>query len=168
MKLFRLNGSEDERIRNIVNKFLKEAYFLAVIIALLSICIKYYLYKVDSDLVITELAVIIIPTVYYWIRMISSGIYSDSIEVHDRVSRLSMSKKNIIFGLTIGLVLSMYIGLQSSIIYGNGDNSIYYFLIIFLVSIMIYIPFFVSIIFISDLISRKVSSRDAPDDGDNE
>lgn len=165
MKLFKKeNKIMDERITNTINKIYKEAYFLAMIISLISIVVKYSLYGVNVRLVITEILIIFVPCLYYLIRIVRLGIYLDEIEVHDRTNKISMSTKKIIVGLVLGVAIAVFFGLRSSILYGNDSNRLWYFIIVFFVSIGIYIPFFVSIIVFTDAVSRKASKKAHPEE----
>ncbi|AFS79710.1 putative membrane protein [Gottschalkia acidurici 9a] len=152
-------GLVDERISNTMNKILKESYIITIIICFISIFIKSYLYGFRANLVITEIIVIIVSSLYSMIRKISLGVYSDEIEMHDRTSKTPMNIKNIIVGLALGIVISFYFGIRSSILYGGDKNRLWYFIIVFFASFIMYIPFLVGGIAITDFIARKASKK---------
>ena len=160
MSLFNLKKKTvDERVENTKNKIYKEAYILIMIICFTSIGVKYYLYGNNTKQVITELLVIFLSSLYYVIRIVCLGIYMDEIEVHDRTSKLPLSTKNIIIGLVFGVGIAIFWGIRSSILYGNSGNRIWYFIIVFLASIMMYCPFLIAFIAISDSAARKASKK---------
>jgi len=160
MNLFNLKKKpKDERIENTKNKIYKESYFFIMVICFISIGVKYYLYGNIPKPVITELLVIFLSSLYYVIRTVCLGIYMDEIEVHDRKNKLSMSTKNIIIGVVFGVVMAISFGLKSSIKYGNNGNRLWYFIIVFIASIMIYCPFFIAFIAIGDIAARKASKK---------
>ncbi len=155
----------DERITNAQNRIYREIYFIISAICLISIFTKFFLYEISVKLVITELIVILVSSIYYMVRAASLGIFSDEIEIHDRNSRTPMSSKKIYFCLGIGVVAGLIFGVRSAIIYGDGYlNSIYTFAIVFFASLVIYLPFFLVIIvvpyFAAKRASQKVSEKD--------
>lgn len=122
MKLYKREKITDERVVNIQNKIYKEVFQLAIAISILSIIIKFYLYGLNSELVITEFIIIIIPSFFYTVRTIWLGIYSDEIELHDRTSKIPMSIKQVFVGLVTGIAIAMFFGVRSSLLYGNESN----------------------------------------------
>jgi hypothetical protein len=160
MSLFNLKKKTvDERIENTKNKIYKEIYIFIMVICFMSIGVKYYLYGTTTKQVITELLVIFLPALYYGIRTVWLGIYIDEIEVHDRTSKLPLSAKNMIIGLVAGVAMAIFFGIRSSILYGNSSNRLWYFIIVFIVSIMMYCPFLIAFIAIGDSAARKASKK---------
>lgn len=160
MSLFNLKKKTvDERIENTKNKIYKEAYVFIMAICFVSIVVKYYLYGNTTKQVITELLVIFLSALYYGIRSVWLGIYTDEIEVHDRTSKLPLSTKNIILGLVVGIAIAIFFGIRSSILYGNSSNRLWYFIIVFLASIMMYCPFLIAFIAIGDSAARQASKK---------
>jgi len=160
MNLFNLKKKPmDERVENTKNKLYKELYILIMIICFISIGVKDYLYGIDPKHVVTELLVIFLSVLYYGIRTVWLGIYVDEIEVHDRTSKLPLSTKNIIIGLVFGVIIAIFWGIRSSILYGNSGNRLWYFIIVFLASIMMYCPFLIAFIAIGDSAARKASKK---------
>lgn len=155
----------DERITNTQNRIYREIYLIISAICLLSIFTKFFLYEISLKLVITELIIILFSSIYYIIRAVSLGIFSDEMEIHDRNSKIPMSSKNIYFSLGIGVAAGIIFGVRSAIIYGDGYlHSIYTFAIVFFASLVIYLPFFLVIIvvpyFAAKRASQKVSEKD--------
>jgi ABC-type dipeptide/oligopeptide/nickel transport system permease subunit len=160
MNLFNLKKKTvDERIENTKNKIYKEAYIFIMGICFVSIAFKYYLYGTTTKHVTTELLVIFLSALYYVIRTVWLGIYTDEIEVHDRTSKLPLGTKNIIIGVVLGIVIAIFWGIRSSILYGNNGNRLWYFIIVFFASIMMYCPFLIAFIAIGDNAARKASKK---------
>lgn len=150
----------DERIENTKNKIYKESYAFIIGICLISMGIKYYVYGNTSiEHVITEILVILLSALYYGVRSVWLGIYMDEIEVQDRTNKTSVGKKNLIIGLVSGIVIALFMGIRSSILYGNSSDRLWYFILVFVVSIMIYCPFFLAFIAIMDTAARKASKK---------
>lgn len=149
----------DERIENTKNKIYKEVYIFIMAICFVSIGVKYYLYGTTTNQVTTELLVIFLSALYYGIRTVWLGIYMDEIEVHDRTSKLPLGTKNIIIALVVGVAIAIFFGIRSSILYGDSSNRLWYFIIVFLASIMIYCPFLIAVIGIRDNAARRVSKK---------
>ncbi len=166
MKLFGKQKIVDERIENTQNKIYREAFILAILICVLSVIVKFYLYGVNYQLVIVEFLVITIPTFYSFIRTVWLGIYSDEIEIHDRISKIPISEKNILIGLGIGIAIALFFGIRSSVLYGNDTNRLWYFAIVFFASLMIYCPLLAAAMFAMDSIAKKISKRASLKDQD--
>lgn len=159
------NESVDERIQNTRNMIYKETFIIIVVLCHISIIVKLFYYGQNIDMIVTELVALTISSLYYGIRSIKLGLYSDQVEIHDRKSKFSMSNKNIFWGLGLGIVIAIFMGVRSSIIYSDGGiQSWWYFLIVFLACIMIYIP--ILVIFstgshhLSDWLSKKAANKD--------
>ncbi|WBW97282.1 DUF6773 family protein [Oceanirhabdus sp. W0125-5] len=159
MKLFKKrNQIVDERIENAENKIYKEVYYIIVAIAFVSMVIKHFLYGTEGILT-TEFWIIVLPAIYCQIRKVSIGIYYDSIEMHNRSSKVSWENKNIIIGVIFGLIISGFFGIRSAILFGGETKKIFYFLVVFVAAFMIYVPFFVLVTVISNSISKKLSKK---------
>lgn len=160
MRLFNLKKKTmDERIENTKNRIYKEVYVLIMVICFISIGVKDYLYGANTKYVITEILVIFLSVLYYAIRTVWLGIYADEIEVHDRTSKLPVNTINIIIGLVAGVVIAIFFGIRSSVLYGNSSNRLWYFIIVFFASIMMYCPFLIAFIAIGDSAARKASKK---------
>ena len=165
MKLFKnQNKLVDERIVNTRNKIYKEAYILAIAISFISMIVKAYVYGNKS--VLSEFLIIVIPGIYFGIRTICLGIYSDEVEVHDRTSKMPMSSKNMMVGLVSAVVMAVTFGVRSSILYGNSSNRLWYFFIVFVATIMIYGPFFIAVMLIWNAMAKQVSKKASQEEQD--
>lgn len=153
------NKIVDERILNASNKIYKEAYFFTIIIALISIIVKFFINGVDYNLVITELIIVGVPAFYYTIRTIQLGIFSDLSEVHDRKSKMSINLKTVIIGFTIGIGVALFFGIRSAILYGDETNRLWYFILVFFASFMIYCPIFVGGVAIFNVTANSLSKK---------
>lgn len=158
MKLFE-KKIKDERIENIQNKFFKDAYLLAVVISIVSMGVKTYVFSYDLRQFLPELAVIIIPSLYYGIRIVLSGVYWAESEMKASNSKLPLTLKNFLYGIAIGVVISLFFGVRSAVVYGSEGSRIYYFLLVFLASLTIYTPVFVMIIVLPDLIGKRMALK---------
>lgn len=164
MQLFKRH-SGDERIENERNRIYKEGYIVVLFICLASIIVKYLYYGFDLKLVLTEFIVLLISSLYIAIRSISLGLYSDAVEVHDRSSKLSMNMKNLIIGLGLGLAFAIFFGIRSAVLYGDSESqSILYFLLVFFVSLILYVPLFFVIFFVGHNAANKASQQVHKDD----
>lgn len=160
----------DERIIIAQNKIYREIYTVIMVICLLSIVIKLYLYDTTSiKLIITECIILFLSSGYYMARSASLGIFSDEVEIHDRTSKTPMSSKNIYIGLSIGVLIGLFFGVRSAFLYGDGYlNSIFTFAIVLCASLMIYVPFFLLIISVPFLAAKKASLKAAEKDLNDE
>lgn len=148
----------DERIVNTQNKIYKEIYTLVMLICLLSVIVKFLALGTDTS-VITEVVIMLASSLYYLIRSVSLGVYSDAVEVHDRSSKFKMSTKNIVAGSTLGLGLALFFGLRSASLYADGTTqSLWYFILVFTVSLMIYAPVFLLLTFGLHMAANKAST----------
>ena len=64
---------KDERIVQVQNKILGEAYFVMVFLLFISVLVKAYVMKYDYTNYITELTIIILSAIYVAIRSIMTG-----------------------------------------------------------------------------------------------
>ncbi|KOP79654.1 DUF6773 family protein [Cytobacillus solani] len=150
----------DERMINMQNKIYKEIYTIVMILCLISIVTKYYLYGIDAKIVTTELIILFVSGIYYTVRAASIGIFSDEVELHDRNSKVPMSSKNVYIGLGLGVIIGLFFGIRSAIVYGSGLlNSIFYFVIVFFATLMIYLPLFLVLFAGGFSVAKKASIK---------
>ena len=149
----------DERIISTRNKIYKEAFGLAITLCFASIVVKYAAHGIKSDLVLTELVVIVVSGLYCLIRRVMLGLYSDEVEMHDRTNRLPLTGKNIIIGLGAGVAIALFFGIRNASLYGSDVNRLKYFVVVFFAALMIYLPLFIALLVISDLLARKASKK---------
>ncbi|MNJ32774.1 DUF6773 family protein [Paenibacillus bouchesdurhonensis] len=154
----------DERIVNTQNKIYKEIYMLIMLICLGSVIVKYAVLDMDR-LLITEIVIMLASSLYYLIRSVSLGVYSDAVEVHDRSSKFKMSTKNIVAGSIFGLGLALFFGFRSATLYADGAmQSLWYFILVFAVSLMIYVPVFLLLTFGLHMAANKASTNVTKDE----
>ncbi|MEK5332253.1 MULTISPECIES: DUF6773 family protein [unclassified Lysinibacillus] len=150
----------DERVKNLQNKIYKEVYVLIMIVCSISILIKFFKMGVSLDNVITEWLIIFISSVYYYVRTAYLGILTDEIEVHDSNSKVKLGTKNVLFGVAFGLVFAIILGLNSAFNYADStQQAIEYFFVVFLVSLLIYVPFFAGFLGLSYMAAKKKSDQ---------
>lgn len=159
----------DERVLNTQNKIYREMYLLVMGICWLSLIIKQFIFDLGLKEILTELIILIITGIYYTARSAALGIFSDEVEIHDRNSKVPMSSKNVYIGLGFGLLISLFFGIRSAIVYGDGyQQSIIYFVLVLFVSLMMYIPFFLIVIVgpfsAAKSASEKAAAKDLEDD----
>jgi len=159
----------DERIVNMQNKIYREIYMGIMALCMLSIGWKFYLNGSDPGNVITELVIMVGQGIYYIIRSTSMGLLSSEVEMHNKNSRLSFTKKNIILPAMVGLGLAAFFATNSAINYADTrEESIYYFVLVFFVTLLFYIPFFLIIFggpfLAAKKISDKIESKELEDD----
>lgn len=133
----------DERVENLYNKIYREAYVIGIVLAVISVIAKYVYYGLNLEHVLFEFAFIILTSVFFLIRSIYFGIYSDAIELHDKdkTIALPMNIKQMILAIIIGIAISLFFGLRSAFLYDSGGKQVEYFFLVFGASFMIYIPF---------------------------
>ncbi|MFD1030207.1 DUF6773 family protein [Metaplanococcus flavidus] len=143
MGLYKKSGIEDERITNIKNKIYAEVYILVMVIAIISVVLKYFIYNLGIEGIATELIILFLSGVYYIYRSTRLGVFSAEIEMHDRKSKWSQQKKNLFASVALGVVIALGFGINSAVQYAEGTSqSIQYFLLTAFVSLLIYLPFF--------------------------
>lgn len=150
----------DERVKNLQNKIYKEIYVLVIIVCLISILIKFITMGMSLQNVITEWFIILSVSVYYYVRTAYLGILTDEIEIHDSNSKVKFGTKNIIYGVSIGLVMAIMFGFNSAFNYAvSTQQAIEYFFVVFLVSLFIYAPFFAGFLGLTYAAAKKKSDQ---------
>lgn len=163
-KYFQKVQQMDERIETLQNRIYKEMYFLILLISIISVMVKTYSYGYNINLITTELVIIVIPALYYGVRAIWLGIYRDELEMEERASRIPIALKNVIVGTGIGLVIALYFGIRSALIYGDDGIRLYYFFLVFSASLAIYAPFFIIVLLVPYLLAKGSGKRNRTDD----
>lgn len=162
------NKMKDERITQTQNKIYRELYYLVLIICAGSIAIKAYYFGFDSSHFATELVILFSQGVYYLYRLTKLGVYSDQVELHDQSNKTRMSTKNIIVGICLGVIMAVFFGIRSAILYADGGlQMMYYFLLVFAVSFMIYVPFLLAFFGLTHYQANKQSKKAADRKLDN-
>jgi len=155
------NEIKDERVEGIYNKIYREAHTLVVILAALSMITKYLYYGLNLEHVLFELILLILSSLYFLVRSIWLGLYSDMTELQDKNKKISLSfnVKQVVIALISGLGISLFFGIRSALIYGGGGNRLSYFIMVFSASFLIYIPFLVIVTFLINYFANKKSKE---------
>lgn len=161
----------DERVYNTQNKIYREIYILTMIIVIASIAVKFYLSGIIMESVATEMVILICGSLYYGFRSAQLGVFSDEVELHDANSKFSYSKKQLILGIGLGLVIALFMGINSAYQYADSSSqAIEYFFIVFIVSLIIYVPLYLLLLFAAYKSalnkSQKVNSKMLEEDDD--
>lgn len=160
MGFFKRNKNEDEWLVQTRNKIYAEIYVIIVAIAGLSLFIKAFVYKFELTHILTELILLLTVGFYYAYRSIYLGVYAAEIEMKDRHSKWPSQKRNIIYALVLGFGIALAMGLNSAIRYADGlSESILYFTLTSLVSLIIYLPISILFIVVGNEILKKKSEK---------
>jgi hypothetical protein len=151
----------DERVEAAKSQIFRELYYLMMGFAGISVIVKSIMYPENWKASFFELLLIIFSSVYYILRSVQKGLYTDEIEVHDQQNKRSMSQKNLLIGLGSGIAIALFFGIRSALVFGGEGTTILFFFFSFIASLMIYIPFFVGFMVIGDQLARKASLRNA-------
>lgn len=149
----------DERVEAAKSQIFREMYYWMMGVAFASIVAKSVLYPDDWKRGAFEMFLMIASSLYYILRSVQKGLYSDEVEMHDRKNRRSVSQKNMWLGLGSGLAIALYFGFRSAIVYGGEGTTIKYFFSSFFFSILFYIPIFLVLVLLGDLMAQKGSKR---------
>lgn len=160
MRWFRSKPA-DERIDQLKNKIYKEAYVLVVAISYVSALVKMIVLEAKGIAPIaSELAILLLSSIYFLARSTKMGLYADEVEVHDRSSKWPMSAKNVLIGCLIGLTIAVFFGARSAVIYADGFlQAIGNFLLVGLISLLIYLPLFAGVMLLLHATAHKISKR---------
>lgn len=160
MKWLNRNRVEDERIVNMKNKIYKEVYILIMSICTISVVVKSFMLS-DWKSSLLELVIVVAGGLYFGIRSVLLGIYSDEVEVHDSRSKVSFNTRNMLWGIGIGVFMALFFGIRNAVLYGDGTwtTGVWYFFLVALVSLMIYIPLFLGGMFIVHQLAHKASLK---------
>lgn len=151
---------DDERVLNIQNKIYKEIYFVVMGILLISIAVKYIMIELSLQIVLTELIIIIVASIYYTSRSAFLGIYSDEVELHDNRTKMKLSNKNIIGGIALGIVIGIIFATNSAVNYADSpQQAMYFFILVFITSLLIYAPLFSGLSSIIYFAAKKKSDQ---------
>lgn len=142
MKFFKLPKKRiDERLENSRNKIYKEIYLIISVICAVSLVIKTYILETGVEGIVLELLILLVSGVYFLARSIFMGLYWDEVELHDRKSKVPMSRKGLYMSGGFALVIAIFMGINSAVSYADsGTQGLWYFVLVSFVSIMIYLP----------------------------
>ena len=141
---FRRKKIVDERVINMQNKVYKEIYLIIYLICIASIVIKFIKHGFIVENVLTECIILVAAGIYYSFRVSQLGIFSDEIEMHDTNSKYSYKAKTIFIGVIFGVIIATIMGINSAYNYADSTGeAIYYFFLVFFVTLCIYAPVFI-------------------------
>lgn len=151
---------QDERVTAEQNKIYREINYLIQVILLISVIYKYFRYEVSLELVATEIIIAFAAAIYYSFRATQKGLFSAEVEMHDKKSKWKYQTKTMLTGLLIGIGLSLLFGINSAVHYAaSTQQATWYFILVFFVSFMIYVPFLFLISVISYNIAKNRSDK---------
>ncbi|MRX74387.1 hypothetical protein GJU40_19900 [Bacillus lacus] len=155
----------DERVYQAQNKIYREIYILIMVITLASIVYKYFTIGVQVNVIATELIILLSQAVYYLYRSARMGIYSAEVEMHDNNSKMPAVKKNLLGGTLTGIGISLFFGFHSALSYADTTSqALSYFFLVFFISLIIYIPFFIAFLMIPHLSAKRLSEKAEEDE----
>ncbi|WP_217586280.1 DUF6773 family protein [Lentibacillus saliphilus] len=161
MGLFKKRAVQDERVVNMKNKIYAELYILILVICAASVVIKRFVYEPGFEHISTELTILIAGGLYYTYRSAKLGVFSAEVELHDRQSKWSMQKKNLVMSIGLGVVIALAFGINSAVQYAEGfAQSVYYFLLTAFGSLMIYLPVFIMLLVVGSELAKRKSERE--------
>jgi len=142
MNFFKLSKKRiDERIENVRNKIYKEIFRIISAICLGSLFLKIFILDMGTEAAVLEFLILFVSGVYFLARSIFLGVYWDEVELHDRNSKIPMSNKTIFTSVGLSLLIAIFMGINSAVSYADSTSQgLWYFVLVLLVSIMIYLP----------------------------
>lgn len=149
----------DERVESMKDRLYKEAFVIVNAICMISLIYKSWVLELGIQDTMIELLVLTIPNVYFLIRSVRLGIYADEVEIHDRVSKWSINRKSALFGLVIAFILAASFGVRSAIVYSDNSNWMFNFILVFVTSLLIYVPTLVLFSVTSNKLARSASEK---------
>ena len=151
---------KDERLTTLQNKIYREMYILIVVICALSVLYKQFLVEDGTQHLWTEIILFSASSGYYLIRSTMLGIFSDEVELHDRSSKMSFSKRNFVISLFLGVGFSLFLAIRNSLKYGDGtEETVYFFLTILFFCLLIYIPVLFCIMVLPYAVAKYKSDK---------
>lgn len=151
--------NRDERVEAGKSQIFRELYYWMMGFTFLSIIVKSIIYPDDWKRSIFEMGLMIFSSLYYILRSVQKGLYSDEVEMHDRQNKRTVGQKNLLIGLGSGLAIALYFGFRSAIVYGSEGTTVKYFFASFFGGLLIYIPIFLVIVISADILARKGSGK---------
>lgn len=150
----------DERIVNTKNKIYRECYNLAMFISLGSIVVKMVLGMRAMENFTLELILLIGVSGYYTIRAVKLGVFSEEAELLEANQKVKFDVRTAIVSVAFGIILGVIFGVNSAMSYADSTSQgVYYFLLTFFTTIMMYAPVFFLIVFVPYFIAKKKSEQ---------
>ncbi|RCW74938.1 DUF6773 family protein [Saliterribacillus persicus] len=160
MRFWKKKNVEDERFEAEQNKIYKEVYFITSMLIFLSLIWKTFTTGLDLSNIYVELILLFVPGIYYSIRYIYLGLFSDVVEMHNRNSKYSYLSKNLFYGILSGIILALIFGVNSAVNYADSTGEAYYFFfLVFFVSLLMYVPFFAVFSLVTYQSAKKKSDQ---------
>jgi uncharacterized membrane protein len=151
---------KDERLTNLQNKIYREMYILVVVICGLSVLYKQFLVEGGTQHLWTEIIIFSVSSLYYLIRSTMLGIFSDEVEMHDRSSKISFSKRNFLISLFLGVGFSLFLAIRNSLKYADStQEALSFFFVILFACLMIYIPVLFGIMVLPYAVAKYKSDK---------
>jgi uncharacterized membrane protein len=151
---------KDERLTNLQNKIYREMYILVVVICGLSVLYKQFLVEGETQHLWTEIIIFSVSSLYYLIRSTMLGIFSDEVEMHDRSSKMSFSKRNFLISLFLGVGFSLFLAIRNSLKYADSTQEAFsFFFVILFACLMIYIPVLFGIMVLPYAVAKYKSDK---------
>ena len=150
----------DERIVNIQNKIYREIGQMILILCSMSIIIKVTIGLRGFEYIWIELIIIIFAGIYYIVRSTQKGIFSEEVEIQRVNLKINPDTLTVLIGITLGVIIGLIFGFNSAIQYADGlVQKVYYFMITFTVSILMYVPFLLIILYVLPRIAKNKSDQ---------
>ncbi|GGF22862.1 hypothetical protein GCM10010954_22080 [Halobacillus andaensis] len=161
MKLsFTKKKPQDERVTTLQNKIYRELYYVIVLICAGSLVYKSIQGGAIIDHIWLEMLILIGGGIYYLARASHLGIFTDEVEMHDRSSKIKLNTKNFITSLLVGAGISLFFAVNNSLKYGETtQETIFYFFLILITSLIIYSPVLFGLFVVPSLIAKHKSDR---------
>ena len=158
--MFNRKKITDERIVNTQNKIHREIHNIITTLCAFSLIIKMIIGLRGFEYIGIEMVILIFSGVYYIVRSTQMGIYSEEVELQTRNSKLNADSRNFIIGIVLGVIIGLLFGFNSAIQYADGlAQKVYYFIITFAASFLIYVPFLLLFLFVPPKIAKHKSDK---------
>ncbi|GIN13681.1 MULTISPECIES: DUF6773 family protein [Shouchella] len=150
----------DERIEQEKNKIYREIYYLVIGLCVLSVIVKFFMFEWGTAPIYTELLILVGIPIYYVVRSAKTGIFSEEIEVHDGESKWSFDGKMAGAAIIGGVAISIVMAINSVVQFAQGPGEAwYYFILVFITSMMIYTGIIGGIVLLSYLYLKNKSQK---------
>ncbi|WP_096155636.1 MULTISPECIES: DUF6773 family protein [Bacillus] len=161
MNFFNKNAVlKDERIVALQNRIYREIYYLVIGIIFVSLAYKLFVGTFDLQNIALELILLLTVGAYYTLRSMQLGVFSAEVELHDQQSKVPMKWKTVLTGVVLGIGIALFFGINSAIRFAETTAEAYnFFFLVFFVSLIIYLPFFLIFFGGSFLMALKGSEK---------
>lgn len=150
----------DERIVNTQNKIHREIGNIILILCAISIVIKVIIGLRGFEYIGIEMIIVFFSGVYYIVRSTQMGIYSEEVEIQNANSKINSDTRTVLTGIILGVIIGLIFGFNSAIQYADGlEQKVYYFIITFTASFLMYVPFLLFILYVLPKIAKNKSDQ---------